>query len=77
MGASIMLADMEEGVECRVIIIVFFFKQKTAYEILTCDWSSDVCSSDLVVGELGSLAIIQFLLLTKTLTVSLFGLAVS
>ena len=21
--------------------------QKTAYEILTCDWSSDVCSSDL------------------------------
>ena len=26
---------------------VFFFKQKTAYEILTCDWSSDVCSSDL------------------------------
>ena len=29
------------------IIIVFFFKQKTAYEILTCDWSSDVCSSDL------------------------------
>ena len=28
---------------------VFFFKQKTAYEILTCDWSSDVCSSDLVI----------------------------
>ena len=27
----------------------FFFKQKTAYEILTCDWSSDVCSSDLKV----------------------------
>ena len=26
----------------------FFFKQKTAYEILTCDWSSDVCSSDLI-----------------------------
>ena len=25
----------------------FFFKQKTAYEIVTCDWSSDVCSSDL------------------------------
>ena len=28
--------------------VLFFFKQKTAYEILTCDWSSDVCSSDLV-----------------------------
>eukprot|EP01043_Picozoa_sp_COSAG02_P130247 COSAG02_NODE_67899_length_252_cov_0.490196_1_plen_39_part_01 len=25
---------------------VFFFKQKTAYEISECDWSSDVCSSD-------------------------------
>ena len=25
----------------------FFFKQKTAYEIVDCDWSSDVCSSDL------------------------------
>ena len=27
--------------------VVFFFKQKTAYEIYQCDWSSDVCSSDL------------------------------
>ena len=26
----------------------FFFKQKTAYEIVDCDWSSDVCSSDLL-----------------------------
>ena len=26
----------------------FFFKQKTAYEIYQCDWSSDVCSSDLI-----------------------------
>src|SRR3546814_12767943 len=26
---------------------VFFFKQKTAYEMRICDWSSDVCSSDL------------------------------
>src|SRR5210317_1619721 len=25
----------------------FFFKQKTAYEMSECDWSSDVCSSDL------------------------------
>jgi len=28
-------------------VILFFFKQKTAYEIVDCDWSSDVCSSDL------------------------------
>ena len=26
---------------------IFFFKQKTAYEISTRDWNSDVCSSDL------------------------------
>src|SRR3546814_10685985 len=28
----------------------FFFKQKTAYELRISDWSSDVCSSDLIVG---------------------------
>src|SRR3546814_15604827 len=34
-------------------MIVFFFKQKTAYEMRISDWSSDVCSSDLlgIVGE--------------------------
>ena len=31
----------------RRIIKKIFFKQKTAYEIVTGDWSSDVCSSDL------------------------------
>ena len=31
--------------------IVFFFKQKTAYEIYQCDWSSDVCSSDLCFNK--------------------------
>src|SRR3546814_10178356 len=29
------------------VLIVFFFKQKTAYEMRISDWSSDVCSSDL------------------------------
>ena len=28
--------------------VFFFFKQKTAYEIVSRDWSSDVCSSDLI-----------------------------
>src|SRR3546814_8976822 len=28
---------------------MFFFKQKTAYEMRISDWSSDVCSSDLLV----------------------------
>ena len=30
-----------------LLYFIFFFKQKTAYEIYQCDWSSDVCSSDL------------------------------
>src|SRR3546814_2524200 len=29
------------------LIFLFFFKQKTAYEMRISDWSSDVCSSDL------------------------------
>src|SRR3546814_5260789 len=28
--------------------VLFFFKQKTAYEMRSSDWSSDVCSSDLL-----------------------------
>src|SRR3546814_14709733 len=28
-----------------------FFKQKTAYEMRISDWSSDVCSSDLINGR--------------------------
>src|SRR3546814_7579114 len=31
------------------VVICFFFKQKTAYEMRISDWSSDVCSSDLVI----------------------------
>src|SRR3546814_14796493 len=31
-----------------LFIVVFFFKQKTAYEMRISDWSSDVCSSDLL-----------------------------
>src|SRR3546814_3763244 len=30
-------------------LFFFFFKQKTAYEMRISDWSSDVCSSDLVL----------------------------
>src|SRR3546814_6373143 len=35
------------------VILFFFFKQKTAYEMRISDWSSDVCSSDLVVKTRG------------------------
>src|SRR3546814_11051048 len=44
-----------------VCVFVFFFKQKTAYEMRISDWSSDVCSSDLrlsggVGGPVGLIA---------------------
>src|SRR3546814_9970259 len=32
------------------MLVFFFFKQKTAYEMRISDWSSDVCSSDLTKG---------------------------
>src|SRR3546814_3198151 len=42
------------------VCIFFFFKQKTAYEMRISDWSSDVCSSDLIefygVGNSGIVA---------------------
>src|SRR3546814_16735309 len=37
------------------MVLLFFFKQKTAYEMRISDWSSDVCSSDLHREDLSSL----------------------
>src|SRR3546814_3995336 len=34
------------------VTLLFCFKQKTAYELRISDWSSDVCSSDLVKRSL-------------------------
>src|SRR3546814_13354034 len=42
---------MVAGVLCSISSlskVLFFFKQKTAYEMRISDWSSDVCSSDLL-----------------------------
>src|SRR3546814_6577328 len=39
-------------IDCFIYFVVFFFKQKTAYEMRISDWSSDVCSSDLVMTAL-------------------------
>src|SRR3546814_20617687 len=36
-----------------IYFMFFFFKQKTAYEMRISDWSSDVCSSDLLDGDNG------------------------
>src|SRR3546814_8715518 len=39
------------------VLLFFFFKQKTSYEMRISDWSSDVCSSELQVADaLGALA---------------------
>src|SRR5881275_1434129 len=38
------LAHVDSPILVIVFFDVFFFKQKTAYEIVPCDWSSDVCS---------------------------------
>src|SRR3546814_9177396 len=35
----------------KCVFYVFFFKQKTAYEMRISDWSSDVCSSDLLAQQ--------------------------
>src|SRR3546814_433633 len=36
-----------------LVLYFFFFKQKTAYEMRISDWSSDVCSSDLIQRAVG------------------------
>src|SRR3546814_2597634 len=41
-----------------ISVCIFFFKQKTAYEMRISDWSSDVCSSDLNLYKQLSLGII-------------------
>src|SRR3546814_6796956 len=39
------------------IFFIFFFKQKTAYEMRISDWSSDVCSSDLPLDDVDDSAV--------------------
>src|SRR3546814_9847588 len=40
---------------CFYRMDIFFFKQKTAYDMRISDWSSDVCSSDLQMRKVGFL----------------------
>src|SRR3546814_10326632 len=44
---------------CMVFYVFFFFMQKTAFELRISDWSSDVCSSDLLAGLLGQSIVID------------------
>src|SRR3546814_2798049 len=41
-----------------LLFFIFFFKQKTAYEMRIRDWSSDVCSSDLAPVAPGSVGLL-------------------
>src|SRR3546814_5199740 len=55
-------------------LFFFFFKQKTAYEMRISDWSSDVCSSDLlalVISESSSLADRPF----RSIAINISGLS--
>src|SRR3546814_19756948 len=40
-----------------MLMVIFFFKHKTAYEVRISDWSSDVCSSDLPACGVGAVGI--------------------
>ena len=52
---------MLSTIETEGVVFFFFFKQKTAYEIVSRDWSSDVCSSDLSTNELHLSSLVQFI----------------
>src|SRR3546814_9018593 len=41
-----------------LVLLYFFFKQKTAYEMRISDWSSDVCSSDLAPKSLQKIRLV-------------------
>src|SRR3546814_1308694 len=48
---------------CTILVMmlcVFFFKQKTAYDMRISDWSSDVCSSDLSIATPSSDSPVRF-----------------
>src|SRR3546814_1770787 len=54
-------------------VYFFFFKQKTAYELRISDWSSDVCSSDLIRAVGGAMYLAGFLILVVNVWATLAG----
>src|SRR3546814_4149498 len=57
------------------MLFFFFFKQKTAYEMRISDWSSDVCSSDLLGALIVDMMLIVGALIVFTLLVIWLGIA--
>src|SRR3546814_7238789 len=56
-----------------VVVVVFVVKQKTAYEMRISDWSSDVCSSDLIAEPRRAIALSVALLAAALSMLSLIG----
>src|SRR3546814_9169124 len=52
MGCAVVAVCRCCGCGRSLLFFCFFFKQKTAYEMRISDWSSDVCSSDLLMLSL-------------------------
>src|SRR3546814_10891860 len=48
-----------------MVLLFFFFKQKTAYDMRISDWSSDVCSSDLIADAVLRLRACHFSLTVR------------
>src|SRR3546814_9767834 len=62
-----------------VFYYLFFFKQKTAYEMRISDWSSDVCSSDLFLEQALELSQVlegSVVITDVNLELALLGLAI-
>src|SRR3546814_7804866 len=56
-----------------MVLVFFFFKQKTAYEMRISDWSSDVCSSDLAsIATLKATAMVMWIFFGATMFVGFF-----
>src|SRR3546814_3686096 len=51
MSSKEVYVDIETDKKTGAFTWIFFFKQKTAYEMRISDWSSDVCSSDLAAAH--------------------------
>src|SRR3546814_5871330 len=50
---------MASRISLVCMVFFLFFKQKTAYELRISDWSSDVCSSDLLQRKVGTNVVVD------------------
>src|SRR3546814_10720075 len=83
MGVTVCLIPGLLAVMLRCVVVgvgvFFFFKQKTAYEMRISDWSSDVCSSDLLtpkppVGDGGESVVLDTLQIVAHITFQIWSL---